>query len=332
MSSDAGTVAAAHQEYAYRKMGFKDSDRIAAFDGASVPADLRAKHIFWVPVETKEELPYGSIRYSSLYMNDDTLPHYLDHIIKSKYSFFYGYPSAIDELATYCLNNSIILPQPLKGVQLTAEVAYDSQIQRIRDAFRTNVFRQYGHSEVSIYGHTWTEDGIYECSPLMGYTEVVDDNGDLVSVGEVGEVVVTGLWNYAMPFIRYRTGDIARYEGSVNGVVTLGALLGRTQDYVYGQDGRVTSLTALVFGQHLKGFACISKWQLVQDRAGHVVVRVIQGPNYDEEVENEIRCKFAEIADVTVSFAYVDEIPKSPRGKSQFLIQSVIPSGTKAVH
>ena len=39
--------------------------------------------------------------------------------------------------------------------------------------------------------------------------EIVDEQGRDVAPGGRGRVVVTGLYNYAMPFIRYEVGDIA---------------------------------------------------------------------------------------------------------------------------
>ena len=40
--------------------------------------------------------------------------------------------------------------------------------------------------------------------------EIVDpDSGEPLPHGQVGEIVVTTLWKEAMPFIRYRTGDMA---------------------------------------------------------------------------------------------------------------------------
>jgi phenylacetate-CoA ligase len=41
------------------------------------------------------------------------------------------------------------------------------------------------------------------------FVELLDEHGDDVRAGERGRVVVTGLHNYAMPFVRYMLGDIA---------------------------------------------------------------------------------------------------------------------------
>lgn len=82
----------------------------------------------------------------------------------------------------------------------------DGQIADIERVFRCPVYLQYGHSEVSVFAYTAAGSREYRCSPLYGLTEVLQEDGTPVREGETGEVVVTGFWNTAMPFIRYRTG------------------------------------------------------------------------------------------------------------------------------
>jgi len=88
-----------------------------------------------------------------------------------------------------------------------------------------------------------------------------------VNRGELGEVVVTGFYNYAMPFIRYKMGDLAIFSGDNDGIVRLKSVVGRTQDYIYSSNMDKILLTALIFGLHYKAFANIRKWQIVQDMA-----------------------------------------------------------------
>ena len=47
--------------------------------------------------------------------------------------------------------------------------------------------------------------------PAAGILEILREDGSPCSAGEVGEIVVTGLLNDAMPLIRYRVGDYAAW-------------------------------------------------------------------------------------------------------------------------
>jgi phenylacetate-CoA ligase len=116
--------------------------------------------------------------------------------------------------------------------------------------------------------------------------------------GESGEVVVTGLDNPVMPFLRYATGDIATVAAvSPRGtVVALRSIEGRTDDRLLHRDGRMVAPweagTSAFWGragiaEHLR------QWQIAQDAKGAVVVTVVpRAPMVDgmpEQIRDEIK-------------------------------------------
>jgi len=322
VSSIAGKIDGVHQEFQYRIIGYEPGDKVVAFDGSSVPENLRQNHVYWIETGPND-IPYGRLSYSSLYLTKETAPFYVKHILDYKPSILRGYPSFLNDIATHILNNNISIPFHIKGVELTAENAYDWQIENIKKAFDTNVFFQYGHSEVSVFGYTVDDTYEYFCSPFYGLTEVLDSEGMQVNKGEIGEIVVTGFYNFALPFIRYRTGDLAVFNGDENGIVRLGKIIGRTQDYIYTKDRERVALTALIFGQHYHAFGNIQKWQLVQNVPGKVVIKIIKGEGFSNEDEEEIRNKFKGICNIATDFDFVDSIPLTKRGKFKFLVQNI---------
>jgi len=320
VSSIAGEIDGVHQEFHYRIIGYEPGDIIVAFDGSSVPEKLRQKHVYWIETGPND-IPYGRLSYSSLYLIEETISLYVKHILDYKPSILRGYPSFINDIADYILKNKI--PFHIKGVQLTAENAYDSQVEKIRKTFDTKVFFQYGHSEASVFGYTVDDTYEYFCSPFYGLTEVIDSDGRQVNKGEIGEIVVTGFYNFALPFIRYRTGDLAIFNGDEDGIVRLGKIVGRTQDYIYTKDRERVALTALIFGQHYRAFRNIRKWQLVQNVPGKVVIKIVKGEGFSDEDEDEIRSKFKSICNIDTDFDFVDFIPLTKRGKFKFLVQNI---------
>lgn len=310
-----------HQEFFYRIMGYEIGDKIVAFDGSSIPLELRNKNIFWV--SSGSDIPYGSLSYSSLYLTSNTIQFYIDHILETSPSILRGYPSFLNDVAVYLISNDIKIPFRVKGVQLTAENAHSWQLDNIKRAFNTQIYFQYGHSEVAVFGYTTNDTYEYICSPLYGLTEVLNSDGSHVREGEAGEVVVTGFYNFALPFIRYRTGDLAVFNGNQNGVVRLGKIIGRTQDFVFTSDNTKVALTALIFGQHYHAFLNIRKWQLIQDHPGKVRIKIVKGLGYSDSDEAEIAGKFRSICDISVEFEYVDSIQLSKRGKYSFLVQNL---------
>ena len=71
--------------------------------------------------------------------------------------------------------------------------------------------------------------------------EILRDDGMAAGPGEVGQVVVTGFYNYAMPFIRYAIGDVAiAAEGSCpcgRSLPVIAQVLGRTRCAFVFADG-----------------------------------------------------------------------------------------------
>ena len=134
----------------------------------------------------------------------------------------------------------------LTSVLLSADYVPRSLCHAVSRAFSCPVFTHYGMTEMG-YG------GGVECTSLNGYhmrevdlyTEIIDPlTNQNVPEGTYGEVVFTTLGREAMPLIRYRTGDIARFlpkNCSCSNVV-------RRMDYV---QGRVGEYLKLKDGKHL---------------------------------------------------------------------------------
>jgi len=322
VSNSAGKHVGAHQEFLYKMIGYKQGDKIVGFDGSSVPEYLRRNRIYWVKSGIKE-IPWGRLAYSSLYLTQETLPLYIRHIFDYRPSILRGYPSFINDVAGHILKNNISIPFYIKGIVLTAENAYDWQIKNIKKAFCTNVFLEYGQSEMTVFGYTADDTYEYRCSPFYGLTEVLDPEGKQVKEGETGEIVTTSFNNNAFPLIRYRTGDIAVFNGDENGIVRLGKITGRTQDYVYTNNRERVALTALVFGQHYHAFRNIQKWQLMQSVPGKVVIKIVKGEDFAGKDEEEIRSKFKSICNIDTDFELVDSIPLTRTGKFKFIVQNI---------
>lgn len=320
LASSADYMDHAHYEFTYRLMGYRPGDRIVTFGGRVIPQELRDRGVFWMEAECGTDLPHGSIYYSQLYLTDQNLPLYADQLLQVKPAIIRGHPSFINEIASYFLDNSIKPLFAMKGVQFTAEVAHDWQIENVTRAFGTRVFLQYGHSEAAVFAYTRDDTREYLCSPFFGLTEVLGPDGKHVSPGETGEVVVTGFHNYALPFIRYRTGDLAVYNGEQNGVVRLGRIEGRAQDYLHSADGRRITLTTLV---QLQAFRRIHRWQVIQDTPGKATVRIVREAGFGKEDEDEIVGNFRQFYGVDVTVEYTDHIPVTQRGKVQLLVQRI---------
>ena len=123
-----------------------------------------------------------------------------------------------------------------------------------------------------------------------------------------------------MPFIRYKTGDMAEYGGRKNGVVRLNSLRGRTVDYIVNKNNQKIYLVGLIFGGHIEALNHINDWQIEQNEVGKVILRIVKGVGYNELISQELIYLFNEYS-IDVSFLFVTSIPITGRGKKKFMIQ-----------
>lgn len=109
---------------------------------------------------------------------------------------------------------SEIFKDNIRKILLSTDYVPETLIKEITNKFQCKVFTHYGMTEMG-YG------GGVECEALDGYHmrendlyfEIVDPyTGEVVKDGEYGEIVFTTLTREGMPLIRYKTGDIARFN------------------------------------------------------------------------------------------------------------------------
>lgn len=303
--------------------GYKEGELLIALDGSKIDDELLNQGIYWKKKPGKN-LPFGTFALSSLYFNDDNADIYCKYIVETKPDYIRGYPSFVYSIACHAEKNGWEVGKNVKAIELTSENVYPYQIEKIKAVFGAKVYLQYGHTEACVCANTYDETYKYRVEPLYGYVEILNEEGQHVNVGEVGEVVVTTLHNYAMPLIRYRTGDFAEYGGKDDRYIYLNRVLGRTQDYIIDKNGNKVLLTALIFAQHCKALGHIAKWQLEQNIKGEVIAHIVKGAEFTDKDEKEVYNLFKNSGNVNTTFNYVKDIPLTPRGKSKMLKQNIV--------
>jgi len=156
--------------------------------------------------------------------------------------------------------------------------------------------------------------------------EFVDEDGNPVTEGEKGRIIATDLFNYAMPFIRYDTGDMGVYsteECSCRRKLPLmKKILGRTTDILRFKTGAVLSGPSLTL--IFKDFD-IKQYQLVQKKHDLLLVKLVRGKSYKNEDTKRLR-KILDNAvgkGVEIRFKFVDSIPTTKSGKWKFIVSHV---------
>jgi phenylacetate-CoA ligase len=179
------------------------------------------------------------------------------------------------------------------------------------------VFDAYGAREFGIIAQECTAHaGLHVISENV-LVEVVR-HGRPVPEGQPGDVLVTDLVNRCVPFLRYRLGDTAALvrEPCACGrsLPRLVGLAGRPAGAAVGTDGQL--VPAVFFADLFQELEfAVAGYQVTQDRAGHLTVRVVCRSRFGSETERRVRVAIAAVlgADLQVSLERVEHLrPDAP--------------------
>lgn len=254
-------------------------------------------------------------------MSEQNLSDLMDEIEEYRPILMDGYAESLNFLAGYLKRSGRKLAWRPQGIMSSAQSLPEDSRRIIEEAFGCKVFDKYGSREFS---------GIaYECEAHEGHhivaegyiVEVLKD-GRPAKPGEIGEIVITDLNNYCLPFIRYRIGDLGEAMDNSKlcpcgrGLPRIGKIEGRVQSIIIGADGQYVPGT--FFAHLLKDYDhAIRHYQVVQEQRGAITFKVVKGSRFTSEAMDEVLRTLRTFlgASMQIDVEYVDEIPLIRTGK-----------------
>ncbi len=210
------------------------------------------------------------IRFPVFDLSDVKLASVLNEFRKKKFEYVNGYTSSLVIFAKFLIERKIVLKEicpSIKVVFPTSEVVDDIDRKTMERGFGVSVRNEYGAAELDILAFE-DEEGDFVLNEETLFIEILDDNNQPVEAGIEGKVIVTSLYNKAMPFIRYEVGDRAVLSGKLkNGNRILERVVGRTNDIIKLPSGKISpgltfyyiSKKLLESGGRIKEFIIIQK-------------------------------------------------------------------------
>lgn len=204
----------------------------------------------------------------------------------------------------------------IKFIELAGEFADIKQRKFIEKVFGADTINQYGSRECWCIayecqdGHLHTLDDIY-----------VEINREKELLNGYGEIIVTSLFNYVMPIIRYNTDDLGKliYKKcsceNPNPILELAG--GRTGDVIKGSK---EVLGDIFFKRILcKMVDYVESFKVEQTDEGHFNIYIVKTNEYDDFVTTKIHKKIEDDLGkrVRTTFKFVDNIPLSASGKQK---------------
>jgi phenylacetate-CoA ligase len=167
-----------------------------------------------------------------------------------------------------------------------AEAVLPSDRAVLARAFGPHIFETYGSRETMLIGAECEAHRGLHLSEENLLVEIASE-GRPSSPGEAGDVLVTDLHNYGMPFIRYQNGDVARMAPTPDcpcgrGLRRLERVEGRRADMLRDREGH--PIPGIVFHVLLSDSRqeVVRQFQAVQRPPGDVVLRVVRGQDWSQ--------------------------------------------------
>ena len=269
---------------------------------------------------------YRRMLVNTFELSEETAPRILKRLNRHRPDVLVAYTNPLYVFARW-LDEQGLKPLSPRSIVVGAEKLYDFQRELIQQVFDAPVFETYGSREVMLIGSECDRhEGLHLTMENL-LVEVLDDDGFPTPDNEEGNVVITDLTNYGMPFVRYANGDRAVAGWGTcscgRGLPLLHKVVGRQLDVLQTPDGR--RIPGEFFPHLMKDFPAVRHFQVVQDDPDRIQLRVVlKGPfGVDERraIGHEVRKVFG--SEIDFELLPVDEIALSSLGKHQVVVNKL---------
>jgi len=269
----------------------------------------------------------NTIQFDISKLTDKRIESFIELLKNDKQSkkTMLGFASSYEMIAQYMERNNIFLD----NLGLTSAVANSEYLNpytktTLGKHLNTQILSRYSSEEIGIIAQqTLNSPNSFVINHASYVVEVLQfDNNESVKPGEFGRIVVTDLFNFAMPIIRYDTGDIAKLGINDEGVIQLDEIEGRKMDVIYDSDGNLIS-SFVVYTKFYKYYHLLKQYQFIQQSEKDYEVKLnLQGNTFafEDDLIAIIKSDFGEDSNVTIT--YVDEIPPLSSGKRRKVVNN----------
>ena len=243
-------------------------------------------------------------------------------IEKKKVKCLVGYSSALGELSEYIRKTGRDCSRfRVRAIIPISETMPEPVRRTLSEQFGCPVRAWYSNEENGIMGLQNEDNEGYHIDTETYYYEILKmDSDEPAEPGELGRIVITDLFNYAFPIIRYDNGDTAvavRKEKNGRFKLCLSVLYGRRSDLIYDCDGK--AVTPYIITNNLWDIQGVKQYRFIQEDVQDYTIWLNGDPEKmdQEEILRRIRPYLGEEARIKIEM--VDEIPVLASGKRKYI-------------
>ena len=320
-----------------RRQAYDQAARIRSHRWFGIDVGDREVYLWGSPIELRRTDLLKRVRdalfnqrlLNAFDMSSTRMDSYLDVLDRFQPACLFGYPSSVALLVEHARSRGrTIDTRSLRAILVTGEVCYPHYRQAITSFADVPVANEYGSREGGFIAHECPQGNTHLIAENV-IVEIIKD-GRAVPPGGAGEIVLTHLDAYAMPFIRYRTGDVGRLKAGRcrcgRGLPMMDVVQGRTTDFLYLPDGSTKHALSIIYP--LRAMRGVRQFRVTQQEDYSVTIDVVCDERTArvtrDVVERGVRPVLGD--NVQVRVALVERIPTGRSGKHRYVVSHARPA------
>ena len=236
-----------------------------------------------------------------------------------------AYGSTLETLANYFTRRDTFESYSNIKTIIGIGMAFPDYAQKkLKEVFNCNTVSLYSNQENGLMAAECIEHNEFHVNRASYYIELLKiDADEPVGIGEKGRIVVTDLFNHAMPLIRYDTGDIGVWKKESEcgwHTQTLSSVQGRMNDLLFDTKGEKRSSGAIII--NMWPFDKLLQYQFIQEGAKHYKFKLNGAKGHYDDATFVKIVKDALGEDAEVVIEHVNEIPVLESGKRKNIVNN----------
>ena len=254
-------------------------------------------------------------------MTDERISYLLSLLEKDKGSkSLLGFASGYETICQYIQRNKLHTPFNfnIRAIIANSEYLNDYTREHMSKYFGAPIYSRYSNEEIGLMAQQTKVSGKdFVINWASYHIELLEFDSDKpVKYGHPGRIVVTDLYNYCMPLIRFDTGDIGVFTKPEKGQLpNFEHIEGRKMDLIYDTGGNLVS-SFVVYTKFYNYYKFIKQYQFIQtDERKYVIKLNLIGNSFEfeDDLIASVKSDFGDDAEIKIE--YVHEIPPLSSGK-----------------
>jgi phenylacetate-CoA ligase len=291
------------------------------YEKGDVIAEVKSENFEYPKKIYKYSPTLKHIKFGPFVLDDDKLEEIVRTLKRFRPAFLEAYPSLLYLISKWLERKKETLP-PMKYVITSSEMLYPAIREHAEKTFKCPVIDHYGQNE--LVAHAW------QCAEAKGYHIQMESNVvELLPTHEGNyEIVGTFLHNFAMPLVRYKTGDLAFGPGEPctcgRKHPVISGIIGRHGDIVVTPDGGLVSVAAMSYP--FRCFEEIKEAQIIQEDIRTLIVKVVAWEHFTPALREKLIesiMAYLRSPGMRIIVEEAKEIYSTARGKRPFVLSHI---------